>query len=144
MPFRGRRPRTRRFVRPDPPAPPSNAPLDDPILHSPPKDYILPDEAPSGQTTGPSQDSTAGLTDMGGREAPQADTSGALSIIPDPPGRVEFACPCGMLLVATREFYDRRSRCPGCKTVLLLNLVYKRDLGAFEIEPFRVDSESRP
>jgi hypothetical protein len=85
------------------------------------------------------QNSTAALTDMGAGNESQDETSEALTIIPDPPDRVEFACPCGMLLVATREVYDCRSRCAACRTVLLLNLVYKRDLRAFEIEPFRVD-----
>jgi hypothetical protein len=140
MQFRGRRPRTRRFTRP---GLPSNAPLDDPVLHSPPQDDLLPDPArPNAQSSGHSLDSTAGATNMGAGIEAQSETSGALTIIPDPPDRVEFACPCGMRLVATRDLYDRRSRCCACQTVLLLNLVYKRDLRAFEIETFRVDPDS--
>src|SRR5260221_6138823 len=66
MRFRGRRPRTGRFTRPGHTNPPSSAPLDDPVLHSPPRDVLPPDpEVLSVQTFGPSQDSTAGLTDMG-------------------------------------------------------------------------------
>jgi hypothetical protein len=104
---------------------------------------MFPDPEPSGaQTSGHSQDSTAELPAMSSGTEPQADTSGALTVIPDPPDRVEFACPCGTRLVATRELYDRRSRCGACQAVLLLNLVYKRDLRSFEIEPFRVGPDS--
>lgn len=143
MRFRGRRPRTRRFMQPGSPAPPSNAPLDDPILHSPPQDVVFPPTDPSGgRKSGHSQDSTAQLPALGSADETQADSSGGLAAIPDPPDRIEFTCPCGKRLVATRELYDRRSRCAACQTVLLLNLVYRRDLGVFEIEPFSVGSDS--
>jgi hypothetical protein len=59
-------------------------------------------------------------------------------MIPEPPNRIEFSCPCGKILSAPRQLFDRRSRCGSCNTVLLLNLVYKRDLDRFEIEPFRI------
>ena len=58
--------------------------------------------------------------------------------IPEPPDRIEFSCPCGKILSAPRPLYDRRSKCGACHTVLLLNLVYKRDLDRFEIDPFRI------
>jgi hypothetical protein len=99
-------------------------------------------ELSGAQRSGHSQDSTVELPAMGIGKESQSDTSGGLTIIPDPPDRVEFACPCGTRLVATRELYDRRSRCAACRTMLLLNLVYKRDLRAFEIEPFTVDPDS--
>ncbi|HVR84860.1 MAG TPA: hypothetical protein VMU54_11155 [Planctomycetota bacterium] len=144
MRFRGKRPRTGRFTRPSSPSP-GNPPLDDPILHTPsPNDGLLDAEPFRAQKSGPSQNSTAGLTEMDAGDESQDETSGALTIIPEPPDRVEFACPCGRVLVATREHYDRRSRCAACRTVLLLNLVYKRDLRSFEIEPLRVDLDPGP
>ena len=57
---------------------------------------------------------------------------------PEPPDRIEFSCTCGKILSAPRHLYDRRSKCGICHTVLLLNLVYRRDLNQFEIEPFRI------
>ncbi len=78
---------------------------------------------------------------MGGRDS-QDGISGGLVRIPDPPMRLEFSCPCGKRLVATRECFDRRSRCGSCRTILLLNLVYQRDLGIFQIEPFRVEPDT--
>jgi len=56
-----------------------------------------------------------------------------------PPRRLEFACPCGATLVATRETYDKHSRCAMCQTVLLVNLVYDPEHHSHEIVPFRVD-----
>lgn len=142
MRFRGRRPRTGRFTRPTASAPPK-APLEGPLPRTPNQGNPLLESEPSGsRTSGHSQDSTAELPSLGGVTPSQADTSGDLKVIPDPPERVEFACPCGMRLVATRALYDRRSRCGACQSVLLLNLVYKRDLAAFEIEPFRVGPAS--
>lgn len=139
MRFRRKRLRTGRFTRPSSKSP-ENEPIDDPILHTPSQDDQLSDADPSiDQDSGPLKHSTAGLTEIGAGNESQDDTPGVLAIIPNPPDRVEFACPCGRRLVATRELYDRRSRCAACGTVLLLNLVYKRDLGAFEIDPFRVD-----
>jgi len=57
---------------------------------------------------------------------------------PEPPDRIEFSCTCGKILSAPRHLYDRRSKCGICHAVILLNLVYRRDLNQFEIEPFRV------
>jgi hypothetical protein len=44
-----------------------------------------------------------------------------------------------MQLTVPRRLYDRRARCPACKKTLLLNLIYRRDLDVYEIEPFRID-----
>ena len=60
----------------------------------------------------------------------------------DAPARMEFACPCGAKLIATRATYDKHSRCSSCQTVLLLNLVYDADQGTHEIVPFRIDPKS--
>jgi hypothetical protein len=76
------------------------------------------------------------------REDPPSSPAGQerepFDMIPDPPDRIEFSCPCGKILSAPRQAFDRRSKCGACNTVLLLNLVYKRDLDRFEIEPFRI------
>ena len=58
------------------------------------------------------------------------------------PARMEFICPCGAKLIATRATYDKHSRCAMCQTELLLNLVYDPEQGSHEIVPFRVDPNS--
>jgi hypothetical protein len=129
MPFRRRRPGTRRFLRRD-----SAATSPSPGIGVPP------DLQGSGSPTPKrSQDSTAQLPAIVSGQTPLPRTGENAAAIPDPPDRLEFSCPCGRRLAAARRLFDRRSKCGFCKTVLLLNLIYRSDLGLFEIEPFRVD-----
>lgn len=75
---------------------------------------------------------TEGGTDAGER------TNGP----PEPPRKIGFSCPCGAILSAPRELYDKRMFCKSCGEVLLLNLLYKADLQRFEIYPLRATPEA--
>ncbi len=136
MQFRARRPRTRRFMRP---ASPGN-----PAPQSDSKNQIETPRSSAAPTPIHSQDSTAQLPALGRAKHGQAKETSDLSAIPDPPDRLEFQCPCGKRLVAKRELYNRRSKCGACQSILLLNIVYRRDLETFEIDPFRISPESKP
>ncbi len=61
---------------------------------------------------------------------------------PEPPRKLGFSCPCGAILTAPRELYDKRMFCKSCGEVLLLNLLYKADLQRFEIYPLRATPEA--
>ena len=60
------------------------------------------------------------------------------AIEPDPPARMEFSCPCGEVLVATPQTYDKRATCSRCGVILLVNLVYSSTKRSFHIIPIRV------
>jgi hypothetical protein len=133
----------RRLGRPGRPAP--QFPPDPPALQ-------LPEEpAPTGASSGDSTEFAIVSVPGNGTASPPASPDEATAELPPvrpvdapdgeaaPPARMEFACPCGAKLIATRQTYDKHSRCSMCQTVLLLNLVYDPELGSHEIVPFRVD-----
>ena len=64
------------------------------------------------------------------------------SIEPAPPAQLDFDCPCGQTLTATRQTYDRRARCSACGQRLLVSLVYNPDEQRFTIIPLRVSDPS--
>jgi hypothetical protein len=149
--FNRRRLPRRRLARPARPAPapaPTLEPLDLPEEN--PKngastEFALPQVNADGASKPRSrqQDTTVQLPALRPEADPKGETEGGLSIdLPDPPRRLEFQCPCGTMLVATTETYDKHSRCAMCQTVLLLNLVYDPDRHSHEIVPFRVSPDA--
>ena len=60
------------------------------------------------------------------------------AIEPEPPPQIEFACPCGEKLVATRKTYDRRATCSRCGVHLLVSVVFDVADSTFSIIPLRV------
>ena len=53
--------------------------------------------------------------------------------LPQPPESLNFSCGCGQKLVAKKEMYDKRVRCPRCSNRLILTLVYDSGSDRFEI-----------
>ena len=60
------------------------------------------------------------------------------AIEPEPPKQMDFECPCGERLVATRKTYDKRAKCSSCGARLLVSLVFNAAENRFEIIPVRV------
>ena len=75
------------------------------------------------------------------KREPKEETRGALDeqVPPEPPPEIRFHCPCGGPLVARKQNYDRRGRCPGCGSRLILTLVWDAVARAYEITPLRMD-----
>lgn len=92
-----------------------------------------------------SSDSTVELKSLLSKSDAGDETEAAAPSIdaPLPPSRMQFACPCGAVLVATPEMYDRNTRCGMCQTVFLVNLVYDAESKSHEIVPFRVNPDSK-
>jgi hypothetical protein len=119
------------------------------VSHGPPS-------GPAGGTPDPTPVPDQNLAKAFGKESPQELVQDSTAFLPaqggqvgssthppiptaEPPERIDFRCPCGRVLSAPRRLYGRRSKCSGCRTILLLNLMYRRDLDLFQIEPFRID-----
>jgi len=137
-----RRVRTRRFTRPAKPESTGPIPLDVDLDGSPSTEFAV--EAVKAQSAPKSsqQDSTVELKAIPSQADPNEETAEVLSTAqPEPPRRMEFACPCGTTLVATHDHYDKHTRCGMCQTVLLVNLVYDAETRTHEIVAFRVNPE---
>jgi hypothetical protein len=57
---------------------------------------------------------------------------------PPPPASLPFRCPCGRKLIARKEAYDKRVRCPDCGARMLVTLVYDPQKKAHSIQALRV------
>jgi DNA-directed RNA polymerase subunit RPC12/RpoP len=75
------------------------------------------------------------------KREPKEDTRGALDeqVPPEPPPEIRFSCPCGGSLVARKENYDKRGRCPACGSRLILTLVWDAADHAYVVTPLRMD-----
>jgi hypothetical protein len=135
-----RRLRGRRLARPTPAAFPQ-PPAQDPNNGSTEFKLVEVGAPAPSPALHPQQESTVELAAINPLADPKGETLGSLAELPPPPPRLEFSCPCGARLVATKETYDKHSRCAMCNTVLLLNLVYDPDREAHEIVPFRARIE---
>lgn len=74
-------------------------------------------------------------------EAEEAEESkGVLDddLMPPPPEQIRFSCPCGKPILARREQYDSRVRCPHCGARLVTTLVYNAVGGTYAIEALRL------
>lgn len=60
------------------------------------------------------------------------------AIMPRPPDSISFACPCGKKMVAVREQYDSRVKCPHCKSRLVTTLVFNAATQSYAIEALRL------
>lgn len=79
--------------------------------------------------------------------APAASESSSRGVLddiiePEPPHAMYFICPCRSKLLARKEMYDKRVRCPDCKTRLLITVVYDPGAKVFDIKPVRLDGTS--
>lgn len=63
-------------------------------------------------------------------------------LIPDPPKGLYFICPCGEKLIARKDMYDRRVRCPHCRKRILISLVYDDVAHQYDIQPVRLSDDS--
>jgi hypothetical protein len=142
--FNRRRVRTRRFTRPAKPEPSGPIPLEVNLDSDASAEFAI--EAVQAQSAPTSQqDSTVELKAIPSKTDPNAETAEEVTAgAPDPPRRMEFACPCGTTLIATDDLYDKHTRCGMCQTVLLVNLVYDSESRTHEIVPFRVNPDPRP
>jgi hypothetical protein len=108
----------------------------------PPKEVILPGAAASNDTE-------TTLPARGDGVDPSAETEAAFGTEPalpvdaappkPPPDSLPFDCPCGAKLSAPRVAYDKKTRCPSCNRLLLLNLIEDPHGGPFRIEPFQAE-----
>jgi DNA-directed RNA polymerase subunit RPC12/RpoP len=58
---------------------------------------------------------------------------------PPPPPQLIFPCPqCKRRMVAKKETYDKRVRCPDCQTRMVLTVIYDPERRAHGVEPVRV------
>lgn len=112
--------------------------VSDPMLKPPPRSKASPVRTEAQDDT-----EVREAIRVGGKPDPNAETEGALDAQlrePDPPDKIGFTCSCGAKLVATKKAYDKRMRCAGCKTLMLVSLVWDPDQRAHEIVPFRVEN----
>ena len=97
---------------------------------------------PKGKGSGakPDPDSKEALPASVNAAAPQRKAKGILDddISPEPPPAMYFVCPCGSKLLARKEMYDQRVRCPDCKARLLVTLVYDPGAKMFDLRPVRL------
>jgi DNA-directed RNA polymerase subunit RPC12/RpoP len=73
--------------------------------------------------------------------SPKPDPAGLLdeALGPAPPAQLTFACPqCSRKILARREAYDRRVRCPDCKTRMVLTVLYDPARKAHFVQPVRI------
>jgi len=72
---------------------------------------------------------------------PAAAAQGRLDdvIDPPPPPSIAFPCPCGRKLLARKEAYDRRVRCPDCGVRMLLSVVFEPAEKRHVVHPVRLD-----
>lgn len=66
----------------------------------------------------------------------------------EPPEKLSVLCVCGKRVVATRNMYDRRVRCPQCGVRLLLTLKRDPRSGNYSLHPLEMNDlpsgETRP
>ncbi len=59
---------------------------------------------------------------------------------PKPPPQLYFPCPsCSRKIVARKDFYDKRARCPDCNTRMIIHVIYDPARKVHEIHPVRTD-----
>lgn len=71
-------------------------------------------------------------------QSPQGKGALDEAIFPEPPPAMYFICPCGSKLLARKEMYDRRVRCPDCDVRMIISLVYDAGAKMFDLKPVRV------
>jgi len=80
------------------------------------------------------------VADLVSKSQAPPSAKGALddALEPQPPPQLSFPCPCGSELVAKRELYDRRVRCPKCGVRMLISVAYDPSAKRFAVHPVRL------
>jgi len=75
-------------------------------------------------------------------ESPLSAAAGGLldaAFGPPPPPQMVFPCPqCARKMVAKKDAYDKRVRCPDCGTRMVLTVIYDPDRQVHTVQPVRV------
>ncbi len=66
-----------------------------------------------------------------------------LAMEPEPPDEVHFRCDCGRLLAVPKSLFEKRVRCPSCKSRRVVFVIFDHGSKAFVFQSFSlIDAKS--